>query len=54
MGRRRMMFGGDKALAEFRHINGLNKAVWIEENGRKIFNPEIFQIVSSVIIVLAV
>ena len=36
MDRRRMMLGGDKAFAEFRHINGLNKAVWIEENGRKI------------------
>lgn len=44
MDRRRMMLGGDKAFAEFRHINGLNKAVWIEENGRKIFDPEIFKI----------
>ena len=38
------MLGGDKAFAEFRHTNGLNKAVWIEENGRKIFDPEIFKI----------
>ena len=44
MGRRRMMLGGDKAFVEFRHINGINKAVWIEENGRKIFDPEIFKI----------
>lgn len=38
------MFGRDKAFVEFRHINELNKAVWIEENGRKIFEPEIFKI----------
>jgi hypothetical protein len=39
-----MMLGGDKAFVEFRHINRLDKAVWIEENGRKIFDPEIFKI----------
>ena len=38
------MLGGDKAFVEFGHINELNKAVWIEENGRKIFDPEIFKI----------
>ena len=44
MDRRRMMLGGDKAFVDFKHINELDKAVWIEENGRKIFDPEIFKI----------
>lgn len=44
MDRRRMMLGRDKAFVDFRHINRLDKAVWIEENGRKIFDPEIFEI----------
>lgn len=39
-----MMLGRDKVFVDFRHINEINKAVWIEENGRKIFEPEIFKI----------
>lgn len=44
MDRRRMMLGGDKVFVEFGHINELNKAVWIETDGRKIFEPETFKI----------
>ncbi len=44
MDRRRMMLGGDKAFVDFRHINRLDKAVWIETEERKIFDPETFKI----------
>ncbi len=39
-----MMLGGDKAFVDFRHINRLDKAVWIETEERKIFEPETFKI----------
>ena len=44
MNRRRMMLGADRVFVDFGHINELWKAVWIETEERKIFDPEVFKI----------